>query len=181
MSALGQKQTLDSRPLMSALPPKADIDWRHFDVRFVPCVDGSELARDIFTFAELVGAAMCSACLRGSHVQAKSTAINDLAVKRPKTRPPSINRLSGFRKVGGRSIAERDDRLTPICRQRHRRPLGQGFACSGGFATAGDLQRLRNGALAISGAQFQELRLECALKLGALVRDQVGEIANVGH
>ena len=31
-------------------------------VRFVPCVDGSELARDIFTFAELVGAAMCSAC-----------------------------------------------------------------------------------------------------------------------
>jgi len=29
--------------------------------------NGSELARDIFTFAELVGAAMCSACLRGSH------------------------------------------------------------------------------------------------------------------
>jgi hypothetical protein len=31
MSALGQKQTLDWRPLMSALPPKADIektDWR---------------------------------------------------------------------------------------------------------------------------------------------------------
>ena len=26
MSALGQKQTLDWRPLMSALPPKADID-----------------------------------------------------------------------------------------------------------------------------------------------------------
>jgi hypothetical protein len=25
MSALGQKQTLDRRPLMSALPPKADI------------------------------------------------------------------------------------------------------------------------------------------------------------
>jgi hypothetical protein len=25
MSALGQKQTLDCRPLMSALPPKADI------------------------------------------------------------------------------------------------------------------------------------------------------------
>jgi len=37
------------------------------DVRFVPCVDGSELARDIFTFAELVGAAMCSACLCGSY------------------------------------------------------------------------------------------------------------------
>jgi hypothetical protein len=52
---------------MSAIPPKADIDGRSPDVRFVPCVDGSELARDIFTFAELVGAAMCSACLRGSH------------------------------------------------------------------------------------------------------------------
>src|SRR6516165_6131390 len=34
---------------------------------FVPCVDGSELARKICTFAALVGAAMCSACLRGSH------------------------------------------------------------------------------------------------------------------
>jgi hypothetical protein len=33
--------------------------------KHVPCVDGSELARDIFTFAELVGAGMCSACLRG--------------------------------------------------------------------------------------------------------------------
>jgi hypothetical protein len=30
-------------------------------VRFVPCVDGSELARTFFTFAALVGAAMCSA------------------------------------------------------------------------------------------------------------------------
>ena len=30
-------------------------------VRFVPCVDGSELARAFFTFAALVGAAMCSA------------------------------------------------------------------------------------------------------------------------
>jgi hypothetical protein len=26
MSALGQKQTSDCRPLMSAIPPKADID-----------------------------------------------------------------------------------------------------------------------------------------------------------
>ena len=29
--------------------------------RDVPCVDGSELARVFFTFAALVGAAMCSA------------------------------------------------------------------------------------------------------------------------
>jgi hypothetical protein len=52
---------------MSAIPLKADMVRQSSDVRFVPCVDGSELARDIFTFAELVGAAMCSACLRGSH------------------------------------------------------------------------------------------------------------------
>ena len=32
-----------------------------------PCVDGSELARKIFTFASLVGAAMCSASECGSH------------------------------------------------------------------------------------------------------------------
>jgi len=34
---------------ISALPPKADMDQRGRDVRFVPCVDGSELARRIFT------------------------------------------------------------------------------------------------------------------------------------
>jgi hypothetical protein len=39
MSALGQKQTLDWRPLMSAIPPKADIDGRSPDVRFVPEAD----------------------------------------------------------------------------------------------------------------------------------------------
>ena len=35
--------------------------------RDVPCVDGSELARAFFTFAALVGAAMCSAFRCGSH------------------------------------------------------------------------------------------------------------------
>ena len=35
---------------MSALPPIADIRRYPFDVRFVPCVDGSELARAFFTF-----------------------------------------------------------------------------------------------------------------------------------
>ena len=33
MSALGQKQTSDGWPLMSALPPKADIAGRQLDVR----------------------------------------------------------------------------------------------------------------------------------------------------
>jgi hypothetical protein len=36
MSAVGQKQTSDWRPLMSALPPKADIAERDYHVRFVP-------------------------------------------------------------------------------------------------------------------------------------------------
>src|SRR6476620_4940620 len=36
-------------------------------IQNVPCVDGSELARAFFTFAALVGAAMCSAFRCGSH------------------------------------------------------------------------------------------------------------------
>ena len=39
MSGLGQKQTLDCWPLMSALPPKADIVGRQLDVCFVPIGD----------------------------------------------------------------------------------------------------------------------------------------------
>jgi hypothetical protein len=39
MSALGQKRTSDCRPLMSALPPKADIAERNWDVRFVPIAE----------------------------------------------------------------------------------------------------------------------------------------------
>jgi hypothetical protein len=39
MSALGQKRTSDWRPLMSALPPKADIGRRALDVRFVPIAE----------------------------------------------------------------------------------------------------------------------------------------------
>jgi hypothetical protein len=39
MSALGQKQTSRSQPVMSALPPKADIAGRQLDVRFVPETD----------------------------------------------------------------------------------------------------------------------------------------------
>jgi hypothetical protein len=39
MSALGQMQTWDCRPLMSALPTKADIAQRDRDARFVPTSD----------------------------------------------------------------------------------------------------------------------------------------------
>jgi hypothetical protein len=41
ISALGQKRTLKSWNAMSALPPKADIAERQFDVRFVPIGDMS--------------------------------------------------------------------------------------------------------------------------------------------
>ena len=34
----------------------------HIQSGLPPCVDGSELARTFFTYAELVGAPMCSAC-----------------------------------------------------------------------------------------------------------------------
>ena len=43
-------------------PQIADMCSATRNVRFVPCVDGSELARTFFTLAALVGAAMCSAC-----------------------------------------------------------------------------------------------------------------------
>ena len=39
MSAMGQKQTLEHVRVMSALPPKADIDRREQHVRFVPEAD----------------------------------------------------------------------------------------------------------------------------------------------
>src|SRR4029453_2390814 len=37
------------------LTPESDIGRRYSNVRFVPCVDGAELARAFFTFAALVG------------------------------------------------------------------------------------------------------------------------------
>ena len=51
------------RPMSAVTPtPIADKGGCNRIVRFVPCVDGSELARTFFTLAALVGAAMCSAC-----------------------------------------------------------------------------------------------------------------------
>src|SRR6516164_8459126 len=55
MSALGQKRTLQSVPLMSALPPKADIDPHGRDVRFVPKADICGAANSSL-FDHLVGA-----------------------------------------------------------------------------------------------------------------------------
>src|SRR5215472_7669452 len=51
MSALGQQRTSPAYLAMSALPLKADKEQMCRYVRFVPCVDGSELARLFFTSA----------------------------------------------------------------------------------------------------------------------------------
>ena len=55
MSALGQKQTSDRRLLMSAIPPKADIDGCSPNVRFVPKADSCAAAKTAL-FDYLVGA-----------------------------------------------------------------------------------------------------------------------------
>ncbi|MGA9201738.1 MAG: hypothetical protein WBZ67_14705, partial [Pseudolabrys sp.] len=60
------RQNITTHPIVR-FGPKADKRWRGCIIRFVPCVDGSELARAFFTFAALVGAAMCSAFECGSH------------------------------------------------------------------------------------------------------------------
>src|SRR5215472_16740690 len=52
MSALGQKQTLQSLRPMSAIPPKADIDRYECYVRFVPKTDicgAANLLRQVLT------------------------------------------------------------------------------------------------------------------------------------
>ena len=43
MSALGHKRTFAAQYAMSALPPKADISWRHSIVRFVPITTSSAI------------------------------------------------------------------------------------------------------------------------------------------
>jgi hypothetical protein len=45
MSEVAQKQTSYRRPLMSALPPKADIGTQPRDVRFVPKADSCTAAK----------------------------------------------------------------------------------------------------------------------------------------
>jgi hypothetical protein len=53
MSALGQKRTLRNVRPMSAIPPKADIRERDWDVRFVPEADSCSAARKLLV--HLVG------------------------------------------------------------------------------------------------------------------------------
>jgi hypothetical protein len=54
MSALGHKRTLGSVRVMSALPPKADIETQSRDVRFVPKADSCNRSKGI-PFSHAVG------------------------------------------------------------------------------------------------------------------------------
>jgi hypothetical protein len=56
MSALGQKQTSDYRPPMSALPLKADIGTQSRNVRFVPKADILRRSKIVPFVDHLVGA-----------------------------------------------------------------------------------------------------------------------------
>ena len=47
MSALGQKQTWPWVSVMSALTSKADIDWHHSNVCFVPIADIRQREYDV--------------------------------------------------------------------------------------------------------------------------------------
>jgi hypothetical protein len=62
--ALGQKQTLSDISAMSALPPKADIDERDLDVRFVPKA-GSCAAANISLFRAILLASATATTFAG--------------------------------------------------------------------------------------------------------------------
>ena len=73
MSALGQKQTLDCRPSMSAIPPKANIRQRDGNVRFVPIADIIPLNRSPRTMQDWgcqfdVGCRAFSVCVALIHI-----------------------------------------------------------------------------------------------------------------
>jgi hypothetical protein len=61
MAVKVSQQSDDMTKYDNSLPPKAD-SLVALRCPLGACVDGSELARAFFTFAALVGAAMCSAC-----------------------------------------------------------------------------------------------------------------------
>jgi hypothetical protein len=55
MSGSGQKRTLNRSIVMSALPPKADMDHHGRDVRFVPKAAVSSCRKTARLFYHLVG------------------------------------------------------------------------------------------------------------------------------
>src|SRR5262249_15339234 len=80
--------------------------WPQVHVRFAPCVDGSELARTFFTYAELVGAPVCSAC-QAAHMTAGHNALRGSGFDRK----PAFDNASGQLGCPDRQI----DRLCITC------------------------------------------------------------------
>src|SRR5215472_7001815 len=76
--------------LMSALPPKADIERHDWHVRLVPCVDGSELARLFFTFAGW----SVQPCVRPVRAAHKAAGHNALRGSGPGQKPAFDNALA---------------------------------------------------------------------------------------
>jgi hypothetical protein len=66
MSALGQKQTSQSEIGMSALPPKADIEWHLENVRFVPKAGIAPLLITVLARASNEGGTVRPSVLRSS-------------------------------------------------------------------------------------------------------------------
>jgi hypothetical protein len=65
MSALGHKQTFAARNGMSALPPKADMCGRSWDVRFVPLMIKFSWQQDSSDHCE--ARSLCSATKKRRH------------------------------------------------------------------------------------------------------------------
>jgi len=67
MSLLGQKQTWRFESAMSALPPKADIAERNWDVRFVPKADIPGLLFPVLSTMTLRRCKLALPNLKGIH------------------------------------------------------------------------------------------------------------------
>jgi hypothetical protein len=100
MSALGQKQTSDGRPLVSALPPKAYIAGRQLNVRFVPIPDNTRHYRTLFDHSSARRKRRGRCCSRSGYCRATLL----FAARRPgRIRTPAglSQRLIGDRGLRG--------------------------------------------------------------------------------
>src|SRR5262249_17897732 len=88
MSALGQKRTFAHVRVMSALPPKADIDKQNCDIRFVPKADIAHRSMTVISSAS-PWRRSCHMPLRTDAASSKGMWIQ-LAVAKRATGAPNI-------------------------------------------------------------------------------------------
>jgi hypothetical protein len=83
MSALGQKQTLQSVRPMSALPPKADIGTQPRDVRFVPKADSCTAAKIVgYKITSSARSTNCSGIVKPTECRRRVRYVNSDRVRR---------------------------------------------------------------------------------------------------